>query len=183
MVSDEFPLGHGGALTCPDMPFLKWRYTNGLGESVVRDNTQIFMDAVERIHSAMVCFRKKDSNYTLGDHDRISGQDLAKIKENFLDFEDEEGEDRHRKWVDSIASGDFSFAEKGQETLSYIPKGINSWKHEALDTKKEVETKNELFRFTSEFIDSDWKLFHDALQIHRIDIIRNILPNYGICAA
>lgn len=110
-------------------------------------------------------------------------KELSKIKENFLDFEDDEGEDRHRKWVDSIANGDFSFAEKGQEPLSYVHKGINSWKHEALDTKKEVETKNELFRFTPEFLDSDWKLFHDALQIHRIDIIRNILPKYGICVA
>lgn len=183
VVSDAFPLGHGGALTCPDMPYLKWSYTNGLGDPVVRDNTKIFMDAVERIHEAMVCFRMKDPDYTLGDQDKISLEDLDKIRENFLDFEDEEGEDRHRKWVNSIANGDFSFAEKGQEILSYVHKGINSWKYDALDTKKEVETKNELFRFSPEFLASDWKLFHDALQIHRIDIIRNILPRYGICAA
>ncbi|MBI9092545.1 MAG: hypothetical protein JEZ12_25295 [Desulfobacterium sp.] len=183
VVSDAFPLGHGGALTCPDMPYLKWEYKNGVGESVVRDNTQIFMDAVEGIHGAMVCYRKKDPNYTLGAQDKISPQDLDKIRENFLDFEDEEGEDRHRKWVDSIANGDFSFAAKGSETLSYVHKGMDSWKYEALNTKMEVETKNELFRFSPEFLDSDWKLFHDALQIHRIDIIRNILPKYGICAA
>ena len=150
---------------------------------MVRDNTKIFMDAVERIHGAMVCFRMKDPNYTLTEEDKISPQDLAKIRENFLDFEDEEGEDRHRKWLDSIAGGDFSFAQKGQETLSYIPKGMYSWKYEALNTKMEVETKKELFRFSPEFLDSDWKLFHDALQIHRIDVIRNILPKYGICAA
>ncbi|MDH3349422.1 MAG: hypothetical protein OEM02_15150 [Desulfobulbaceae bacterium] len=83
----------------------------------------------------------------------------------------------------SIANGDFSFAKKNKEVFSYTPKGMGSWKHLSLDTKKEIETKKECFRFTPDFMDSDWKLFHDALQIHRIDIIRNILPKYGICAA
>ncbi|MBU2453392.1 MAG: hypothetical protein KJ668_08765, partial [Proteobacteria bacterium] len=183
VVSDVFPLGHGAALTCPDMPFLKWEYENEEGETIKRDNTDIFMAAVERIHKAMVCYQMKNPGYELTAADRIPKQDLEKIKENFLTFEDEDGEDRHRKWLDSIANGEFGFAERGREVLSYIPKGMGSWKHKALDTKREVETKIELFRFTPEFMDTDWKLFHDALQIHRIDITRKILPDYGICVA
>jgi len=183
IVCDAFPLGHGAALTCPDLPFLKWSYTNGHGKEVVRDNTEIFMAAVQRIHQAMVCFRKKNPEYTLTDGDRISKADLAQIRENFLSFDAEEGEDRNQLWLDSIANGDFSFAEQDLEFVTYIPKGMGSWKYMALDTKKEVETKMERFRFTPGFMTSDWKLFHDALQIHRIDVIRNILPKYGICAA
>ena len=183
VVSNALPLGHGSALTCPDMPFLKWEYTNGLNTKIKRDNTQIFMDAVVRIHEAMVCYRKQDPDYVLVDKDKISQNNLDQIKQNFLSFDDEEGEDRHQKWLTSIANGDFSFAKKNKEVFSYTPKGMGSWKHLSLDTKKEIETKKECFRFTPEFMDSDWKLFHDALQIHRIDIIRNILPKYGICAA
>ncbi|MCP3899429.1 MAG: hypothetical protein GY707_06935, partial [Desulfobacteraceae bacterium] len=56
LVSDAFPLGHGAALTCPDQPYLKWKYKNGAGEEIERDNTEIFMDAVKSIHKAMVCY-------------------------------------------------------------------------------------------------------------------------------
>jgi hypothetical protein len=30
---------------------------------------------------------------------------------------------------------------------------------------------------------SDWKHFHDALQAHRQDVLHDVLPRYGICAA
>ena len=183
VVSDSFPLGHGGALSFPDLPYLQWTYKNGVGEPVVRDNTKIFMGAFIRIHGAMVCYRMKNPDYILNEQDEIPPQDLDTVRDNFLAFDDEEGDDRHRRWLESIANGDFSFAEKGQETLSYVHKGMDSWKEKALHTKREVETKDELFPFDPEFLESDWKLFHDALQIHRIDIIRNILPKYGICAA
>ncbi|MCD4742980.1 MAG: hypothetical protein K8R67_10950 [Desulfobacteraceae bacterium] len=183
VVSNAFPLGHGAALTCPDQPYLQWEYKNGAGEKVKRDNTKIFMDAVKSIHKAMVCYRMKDSDYTLKNKDEIPEDDFEQIKKNFISFNDEEGEHRHEKWLASIANGEFSFAKKDEEVFVYIPKGMGSWKHQALDTKREVETKHERYRFTPDFLDSDWKLFHDALQVHRIDIIRNILPKYGICAA
>ncbi|MDP8207519.1 MAG: hypothetical protein P9L92_12705 [Candidatus Electryonea clarkiae] len=182
-VEEVLPLGHGAALTSPDMPFLKWKYKNGLGKEIVRNNTEIFIDAVKSIHHAMVCYRIKNPNYSLTEDDQIPEEDLNKIRANFLAFDDEEGEDRHEKWLASISEGDFSFWEEGEVIQPFIPKGIGSWKFEALDTKREVETKNEKFRFNPEFLNSDWKLFHDALQIHRMEVIRNILPKYGICAA
>lgn len=183
LVSQALPLGHGAALTCPDMPFLKWTYKNGIGETILRDNTTIFMDAVKSMHKAMLRFKKKNPNYTLVDEDKIPDEDLEKIKENFESFKDEEGEHRHMKWMASIAGGDFSFAGRNQEKPEYIHAGIGSWKYNALDTKREFETNFELFPFRPEFLHSDWKLFHDALQLHRLDIVRNILPKYGICAA
>jgi hypothetical protein len=30
---------------------------------------------------------------------------------------------------------------------------------------------------------SDWKRFHDALQVHRLQVLHEILPRYSICAA
>lgn len=183
VVSNAFPLGHGGALDCPDLPYLNWEYTNGTGEKVVRNNTDIFMDAVKSIHRAMVQYKMKNPEYILKQKDHIIDTDLDQIRTNFVNFEDEEGETRHEKWIESISCGDFSFFDNGEEDPWYLAKGIGSWKHLALDTKREVETKHEKYRFIPEFMDSDWKLFHDALQIHRIDIIRNILPRYGICAA
>lgn len=183
VVSEALPLGHGPALTCPDMPFLKWTYKNGHGTEIDRDNTSIFMDAVHALHKAMVCFKRNDPDHSLLDDEKISDQDIANIRKNFETFTDEEGEDRNEKWIESIANGDFTFAGQGEENLVYAPKGMGSWKHLALDTKKEIETKDERYRFTPDFMTSDWKNFHDALQVHRLEVIRNILPKYGICAA
>jgi hypothetical protein len=33
------------------------------------------------------------------------------------------------------------------------------------------------------FLGSRWKMFHDAAQAHRLDVLQVILPRYGICAA
>lgn len=183
VVSSALPLGHGGALTCPDLPFMKWEYTNGLEEPVVRDNTDIFMDAVQSLYEALVRYREKKQTYALTAADAISDNDLDQIRSNFTNFTNEEEEIRHKQWLDSIANGEFSFCAQGEEIPWYIPKGFGSWKHTALDTTKEIEFGHELYRFTPRFMVSNWKYFHDALQVHRIDIIRNILPKYGICVA
>ncbi len=182
-VSDVLPLGHGGALTCPDIPYLKWSYKNYKGESITRDNTSVFMDAVKKMHEIMIRFRKDDPDYQLMDSEQMNEADLKKIESNFLNFKYEEGEERQQKWIESIANGDFSFSDGSEEIIKYIPKGYGSWKYIALDTRKETETKNEKFKFNTEFLHSDWKMFHDAVQIHRIEVIRNILPEYGICVA
>lgn len=61
------PLGHGRAQIFPDMPFLRWKYKNGQGIWVVRDNTRDFLDAAENMCKAM-------RRYILGDPDaNVSG--------------------------------------------------------------------------------------------------------------
>lgn len=37
--------------------------------------------------------------------------------------------------------------------------------------------------YKTSFLTSDWKMFHDALLVHRLVVIRDILPRYGICCA
>jgi len=165
------------------MPYLDWEYKDGTDKLVSRNNTDFFMDAVIRMHEIMVKYRMKNPNYPITEDESIPKNDQDKIRDNFLSFKDEDGDDRHDKWIASINNGDFSFSEDDEKIDRYIPKGKDSWKHKAIDTKKEVETGFERYPFKETFLDSDWKHFHDALQIHRIDVIRNILPNYGICVA
>ena len=33
------------------------------------------------------------------------------------------------------------------------------------------------------FLESNWKRFNDAIQCHRLYIVHDILPRYGICVA
>jgi hypothetical protein len=176
-IGDVKPLGHGAALSQPDKPFLKWSYHDHNNQLVKRDNTKIFLEAADRLCQAM-------QRYQLGDPDaRVRGlsQDAQdKIEELFLLFTDEDGERRHRQWLEKIEAGFFGFSA---EKLEYHEKGVNSWKYQAIKTTKPFDDPTDIFPYSDLFLKSDWKMFHDALLAHRFFIIHNLLPQYGICAA
>lgn len=172
-LSRTFPMGHGAALACPDMPFLEWSYTNGLGEKIHRNNLEDFMNASSNLLGQLSLFLKKQSKKINDPNDK----DMEQIKKNFETFRDENGEVRHEKWLESIKNGDFSF---GPVELEYIPKGEGSWKHQAIKDIKPKDEEDDMFLFEDDFINSNWRLFHVALKAYRFDVINNILPKYGI---
>ncbi len=178
-VTRTLPLGHGGALSYPDLPFVtKWRYTNGMDQVIERNNLQEFIEAAQAMYRALCSFR--DGDTALRTTAAMSGPDLQVIERNLRDFNKRDSESRHRHWRESIARGDFSF---GPEQIGYQPKGPGSWKHQAIGCVREIESGKERYPFTPAFLSSDWKLFHDALQTHRLELLRDILPRYRICAA
>jgi len=179
-VSHAFPLGHGAALSHPDRPYISWSYRNGLDEFVERNNQTIFFDAVEAMCKVMQCYRAGDVDLNIDDYLGLPMSDAALIKSLIHGIRDNSGEERHQKWLDVIAEGKFSF---GAEHVRYIAKGAGSWKHQALGQLKETDSEDDRFEYRSDFLQSDWKLFHDALQAYRFDILHDVLPKYGICAA
>ncbi len=181
-IGNVSPLGHGPALSYPDLPFLKWEYKNGLEESVKRDNTDIFMKAVKAMHLAMVQFRKRNPSYKLLQNEEIKKEDLDIIEKNFITFIDKDGEVRNEKWLNSIKSDAFSFNKNNINVDHYICNKKDSWKDKAVHVIRESDSEIDA-KYNKEFLESNWKLFHDALQFHQIEIIRNILPKYGICLA
>jgi hypothetical protein len=177
-VGDVLPLGHGAALGNPDKPFLKWRYKEIDGTIVERDNTDIFANAVQQMCMAMQQFMAGDMNANVPG---IPAQAFQKIVDVMATTVDDDGEKRHRAWLNLIAQGYFGFAPI---KLSYKAKGEGSWKHQALGTTRKKELKrDEVFSYSPDFLTSDWKMFHDALMAHRFSVIHDILPRYGICAA
>lgn len=167
------PLGHGRANVFPDMPFLSWQYENGHGGMIVRNNADDFCTAADKLCIVMQRYRRGDVNA------RVSGiedRDMIRIRGLFTNTTLEKGEERHEVWLTAIADGVFSF---GREELSYAPRGKNSWKAKALG----ISHDRRVHTYTDNFIESHWKLFHDAVQAHRFQIIHDILPKYGICAA
>ena len=186
-IETVLPLGHGAVLAYPDLPFAQWSYRNEYldrsqrSSEGVRDNPSLFMRAVDSMYTAMTEYRKQA--YGVAISPRIGCADRERIEHNLRHFTDSDGRQRHGKWCASVAKGDFTFAEKGAEHLSYVPKGKGSWKHAALETEKAKDDANEIFPYHDDFLTSDWKLFHDALQKHRFVVLRDILPRYGICGA
>jgi len=175
-LSRRFPMGHGAALTCPDMPFLNWSYTNGLGKKVPRDNLDLFTKAAHDLFGQLGLYLHRLGREVKNPLD----SDMLQIKKNFENFRDEDGEERHKKWLDSIKNGEFSF---GSVELEYIAKGKGSWKYESIKQDKNTDFKDDMFEFSDNFMNSHWRLFHVALKAHRFDIINDILPKYGICVS
>lgn len=180
LLSNTFPLGHGAALSHPDKPYLIWSYTNGSGEEVKRNNQEIFFDAVDNMCRAMQCYIANDSTLNLMAYSGIPVEDAQLLKELIDSVRADSGEDRHAIWLSEIANGKFSF---GAEKISYIPKGQGSWKHQAIGQLQSKDEDEDEFTYSHSFLSSDWKLFHDALQAYRFDILHDVLPKYGICAA
>lgn len=170
LVGDALPLGHGSVLSFPDLPYLHWNFTRRRGAEVVeRKNYDLFIEAAEHMCKFMQRWLDKPED-GLGD-------DKQKLYELFLQIQDEDSEKRHNTWLSEIAQGTFSF---GAQQLDYVGEGEGSWKYTALGEQDEESKK---YHFTDEFLDSNWKRFHDALLSHRFAVIHEILPRYGICAA
>lgn len=162
------PIGHARAGVFPDMPFLNWHYQNGLGATVTRNNTDIFCDASDAICKAM-------QRYLGESESGIPAADMQKIRTLFESTKFEDGQKRHRAWLAAIADGRFSF---GAASVSYADIGRGSWKADALGTSVDMP----IHPYPTGFLQSNWKLFHDAIQQHRVTVLHDILPRYGICA-
>jgi len=179
-LSESFPLGHGAALSHPDRPSLVWEYSNGLGERVRRDNQQIFMIAVDKMCRSMQCFIQGDVTMNLESMPGIPAKDTKIIQSLIRGIKGDSGEERHQKWIEEINKGRFSF---GAEKIAYIGKGRGSWKYKSIGQIAAADSGYEIFPYKETFLKSNWKHFHDALQAHRLDVLHDVLPRYGICAA
>lgn len=174
------PVGHAAADVYPDQPYLSWRYTNFEGKAIQRDNPATFSNALDMMVRAMQAWRAGDADMQLEFQPGIAKTDALIAHGLFRNLTAIDGEDRRNEWIKAIAEGQFSF---GKEVPNYVAKGPGSWKDQALGTIKETDTGLERFAYSDSFLRSDWKMFHDAIQSHRSDVVHEILPAYGICAA
>jgi len=172
-VSGLLPLGHAAALAYPDLPYQRWTYVRK-GEFIVRDNPKEYIQAVKHMYRAMRRYLMGDPNYIVED---LPKEILKKFKHYFLLFKNPSAEHRHTEWVNLLKSGVFDFEV---EDLPYHEQGEDSWVFKATGLKSEDRLKDHPIELTKDFFTSDWKLFHDALLVHRFNIINRILPNYGI---
>ena len=175
-MSAALPLGHGMVLTLPDQPFRRWGYIDRDGHPKRRDNPAIFLAACERLLNVFQTFRGDGPCRPLGDGNR------AVLQWAFTQCSSEDEKERHEAWMDLLAGGQadhqLSFEPLGEEALQslrYVPKGVGSWKHQALGTEGWIDQLEEKFPYTEAFERSDWKHFHDALKDHRNTVLDQIL--------
>ena len=170
------PIGHGAALSYPDRPYLRWSYVNGLDQVVVRRNPDEFLKAADALCRV---FRQ----YLAGDPElEVAGLDeeqLVAIRKRFEEYQEPDERLRHARWLRDLEDDAFGI---GPVRLAYVAKGPGSWRAEALQYP-EPDTRDRRFPYDDAFLESDWKMFHDAAKAHRRSVVDDILPSFGICVA
>jgi hypothetical protein len=174
LVSRIFPLGHGAVKTCPDLPYLKWRYTNYLG-----DKTEIINNCDRFIRSAREIF-KYMKRYQIGDPKAITDQLPAEAEEKIKNlFKSTQGDmqKRHEIWQMKLEEGYFGFHDK---VCPYISYGPNSWKSIALNKDISRDDAGGIYTINESFFNSDWKKFHDAAKEHLDFVVNHLLPKHKV---
>lgn len=177
-VGAMLPLGHGTVLSYPDRPYLKWSYTNGLGEHIVRDNPKEFYEAATELFQWFSRYR----HYSRGAEQVLDTvfaipEGMRKIEGLLKEIRSENGIDRHAAWMRMLSDGTFGF----RDHVTYIDKGKGSWKAMALGTDADIgDNEDDPLPLPHDFHQSHWKLFHDGLQAHRFFVLHELLPRYGI---
>jgi len=168
------PLGHGMALSLPDMPFLDWSYQTWDGGRMDRPNTRDFVQAS--------CRLVENFGYYRGVQSGIQEKDLAVLRDALTSIRLMDGDMRHQEWLRLLQQPSFSFgalAPKEIQDLTYVPKGPGSWKCEALGTPRTDDVQGP-FTYSPAFETSHWKYFHDALKEHRKVMLEGIFPRFGL---
>jgi hypothetical protein len=174
-VSEVLPLGHGAVLSYPDKPFLKWGYTNGLGEVVQRDNPKDFLEAAQEMCVWMQRYIKGEPKARVPG---LTGRDRETIIEMINGLTEWESKLRHDHWLEAVAQGKFSF---GAEEVRYVAAGDGSWVATAFGTTQpNFADPRHRHSLTPNFAQSNWKLFHDALLAHQSFVMGELLPSYDL---
>lgn len=174
ILDDLFPLGHGTAHIYPDLPYLKWRYTDYLGnESPIIDNCDRFIRAAREVYKYM-------KRYQIGDPkaivDKLPEEGELKIKALFQIAEEDKLK-RHNLWQAKLEENYFGFNDGAYPYVSYGP---DSWKSIALNKDVSKDDKNDIYTIDQSFVNSDWKMFHDAAKEHWDFVINHLLPKHEV---
>lgn len=177
LVGESLPLGHGAVLSYPDMPYLKWSYTDGDGKRVERDNPKEFFEAAQEMYQVFCRYREyQNAGDAVFEKTYPLPEAFALVRDMLANTAHEDGDARHQVWLSHIAKGAFGFSDE----VTYVGKGHGSWKYHALGTIEDVGEGHGKIPYNPKFQSSHWKLFHDALQAHQFYVLHELLPRYGL---
>jgi hypothetical protein len=166
-------LGHGAVMTYPDRPYLKWDfiYENGSkgARCPTRNNQETFLEYCRKIHDIFQRVAKERDDFS----DKAAFIDFSKIEpavKEILSLEANK-EDRIDAWKNAAAKGSL-FGMGAEEINEY---DANSWHNNRDNLKRtkdsRVAPKLPVFRY------------YQAAAVHRINVIRHILPEKELVVA
>ncbi|WP_419797392.1 MAG: DUF6765 family protein [Terasakiella sp.] len=157
-------LGHGGAATYPDRPYLRWslEWEDAKGRVEMRDNSQTYMEACEKLYDLFV-------KYGHGSTDHMTPRPFEEVRDAIQAVIETQGKcaDREKAWCDLLASGQITGVTEeipvyaGEKWLIEFMK-LRALEDGSLATQKPVVQ------------------FFQAAAFHRQTSLRDILPRYGL---
>jgi hypothetical protein len=153
-------LGHGAASHYPDAPWLKWRYSNALGETISRDNVEDFVVATDMAVRVIRAFLANAD--TFASQPGLSSDQKNQIKDLLGQNSDEDGENRLRAIGDIVASK--GVAAVREPIPAYVAKGKGSWKYLATGIEADDDGSPPLPVYGRQFQASDYRKVHEAIR-------------------
>lgn len=169
-------LGHGAALHHPDLPWLHWRYVNGKGVRISRENLDQFVRAADAAHRAIVAYRTGVPDFTFAPG--LPADVADALRRLMRDNRAEEEDERLAVIARALAAG--AIPSLAEELPPYAAKGVGSWKHEATGLATAGADHTLRPPWTPDFETSHYRMFHDALKEHRFELMHEILPSFGL---
>ena len=162
-------LGHAGAYTYPDRPYMKWQfeYEHPKGRpSGVRDNLATFLEACEKLHAMFLAFVKENPDLKADE-----GRPFDEIRDTVSKIlnKKKDCQGRSNAWKQAARKGDLFY--QPEEILPYLGE---SWEKELEELKECEDSKIALEKSVYRFF--------QAAAIHRTYVLRELLPSHDIVA-
>jgi hypothetical protein len=163
-------LGHGAAVTYPDRPYLVWsfKYEEANRRCDTRDNPQTFLEGCEALHTLFRRIAGARPDFAEGHYQDFSSIE-GTVKEILILQRNKAG--RIEAWNEAAQSGDL-FAT-GAEPIP--PYDDGDWHNQRDDLK---DTNNSKIALSLPFY-----YFYQAASVHRLYVLRRLLPSHGLVVA
>jgi hypothetical protein len=155
-------LGHGGVLSFPDRPYLRWNFDfildrPGNGKKSARENHKDYLDACKNLYGFLCEFSAiYERPYGCRKFEEVEGliSEILKIE------------------------GDSDIRANGWIKSGLVPNGAH-YSCELWENQKKEFSK---YANSEKGIDSEIYRFHQAAAYHRYYMLKDLLPRYGIAA-
>jgi hypothetical protein len=172
------PVGHGTAGINPDMPFLQWDFKykspemaagviTGENKTVTRDNKTDFLDGARALHDFFSRFGEKSPD-SADPSTKRQWEDIAPQVKQIIDVEDENKENRIKKWKDAINNSVFFDPTRFDRGIEYDNYHWTLEYLEAINASKDKAEESPAFKFFR------------AARHHRNYVLHHLLPEFGL---
>lgn len=163
-------LGHGAAVSFPDRPYLVWsfEYEDPKRKSPLRNNPETFLEGSEALYELFRQVAKLRPD--LAENKYMKFSVIKNTVKEILQLQAKK-EDRIKAWQVAAQNGKL-FATGGERIPIYEK---DNWHNERDNLKRRKDSREALslsiFRF------------YQAASVHRIHVLRNLLPSHGLVVA
>lgn len=179
------PLGHANLIHLPDYPFIIFRYTDMNNTSHYRENIKEYTLAADWIFRILRGCREIKYGDNGPDKSHVK-HDRELIIKMFREVIDADGNKRNEVWKNQIINGSFKCCNaNGKEKAEYYSEGDSkSWLGEVMKICPVIKSdKKDHVNYrlaVTDFLNSNYKQFHDALKYHQNYVLNTLLPDNGI---